>query len=95
MANSIIQDDKQCIICGSQYQLEYHHIFMGANRKISDANGFTCWLCNSCHTGSNDAVHGKYGHDNDLMLKQMAQQAYEDLGHTTEQFRQIIGKSYL
>ena len=95
MANSILQNEKECLICGSTQSLEYHHIYFGANRKISDREGFTCYLCHTCHTGSNTAVHGKDGHDNDIMLKQQAQMAYEKLGHTTEQFRQLIGKSYL
>jgi Zn-finger protein len=94
MANSILQDEKQCYFCESQQNLHCHHIFFGANRKISEQNGFKVWLCMDCHEGT-DGVHGKNGHEKDIKLKQAAQTAYEDLGHTTEQFRQLIGKSYL
>lgn len=95
MANSILQDEKQCMLCGSTQNLECHHIFFGANRKISEQNGFKVWLCNHCHTGSNEAVHGKYGHENDLALKQAAQAEFERLGHTRQQFIDLIGRSYL
>ena len=95
MARSIFQDGKKCFLCGSERNLENHHVFFGSKRETSDKNGFVCYLCHDCHTGTNTAVHCNYGHDADLHLKQMAQQAYEDLGHTREQFRQLIGKSYL
>jgi len=94
MANSILQDEKQCMICGTEINLECHHIFFGANRSISEREGFKVWLCSECHRGT-DGIHGKNGHENDLMLKQAAQLAYEELGYTTEQFRALIGKSYL
>ena len=94
MANSIIQDKKECYFCGTRQNLHCHHIYFGANRSVSERNGFKVFLCGECHQGT-DGVHGKNGHEKDVELKKIAQQAYEDLGHTTEQFREIIGKSYL
>ena len=94
MANSILQDKKECYFCEVTQSLECHHIFKGANRKISEQQGFKVWLCHNCHTGT-DGVHGKNGHNKDMHLKKIAQENYEDLGHSTEQFRQLIGKSYL
>ena len=95
MARSIFQDSKKCFICESQQNLENHHVFFGEKRDTSDKNGFVCYLCNHCHTGSNEAVHCKDGHAADLYLKQTAQRAYEKLGHTRQQFIELIGKSYL
>ena len=85
---------KECILCGSKQNLEYHHVFFGANRKISDEHGFTCYLCHSCHTGSNEAVHCKNGKENNLILKQLCQLEFEET-HTQEEFIKLIGKSYL
>lgn len=89
-----MQDDKKCYVCGTTNNLNFHHICFGANRKTSDVNGFTVWLCAMHHTQSNEAVHGKYGHDLDLKLKQECQAKYEET-HTRQEFRNLIGKSYL
>jgi Zn-finger protein len=91
--SSILQDDKVCYFCGCSSGLQYHHIYKSANRKISDRNGFTVWLCYQCHQGTN-GVHGKYGHEKDIELKQACQATYE-LTHTREEFRKLIGRSYL
>lgn len=32
-------EDECCFICGSEKQLELHHIFGGANRKKADDDG--------------------------------------------------------
>ena len=44
---------------------------------------------------SDEGVHGKYGHGLDIQLKQECQRAFEADGHTRDEFRQLIGKSYL
>lgn len=91
---SILQDKKECIVCHSQNNIHLHHIFFGAkNRNISDKNGFTCYLCYSHHEGD-DGVHGKFGHELDIHLKQLCQARYEEK-HSRDEFRQLIGKSYL
>jgi Zn-finger protein len=92
--NSIIMQDKVCYFCERTYPLEYHHIYKGGNRKISDRHGFTVWLCPDCHRGTY-GVHGKNGHDKDMALKQAAQAEFERLGHTRQQFIDLIGRSYL
>lgn len=90
---SIMQDDKVCYFCESPY-VEYHHIYKAGNRKISDRHGFTVYLCPDCHRGTY-GVHGKNGHDKDMALKQAAQAEFERLGHTRQQFIDLIGRSYL
>ncbi len=61
---SIIQEDKKCFICDrmspnlvkkSEYPnwIEKHHIFGGANRKLSEKYGLFLYLCKTHH----DEVH--------------------------------------
>ena len=51
------------------------------------------WLTYLEHRGTY-GVHGKYGHELDLRLKQECQKEYEK-NHTREEFIRLIGKSYL
>lgn len=91
---SILQDKKECWYCKTTYNLNLHHIFYGnANRKISDKNGFVVYLCTYHHTGTY-GVHGKKGNDRNIELKQICQKKYEE-NHTRDEFRQLIGRSYL
>lgn len=89
---SILQNEKVCYLCGRQYGLELHHIFAGvANRRISDANGFVCWLCHDCHTGTEGA---QYDREKNQYLKQMAQMAYEQT-HSHDEWMRLIRKNYI
>ena len=91
---SILQDKKESYISGSIYNLEEHHIFFGtANRKVSEKNGLKVWLTSEEHRGTY-GVHGKFGRDLDIKLKQDAQRKYEET-HTREDFIKLIGKNYL
>ena len=91
---SILQDRKESYISGSTYNLEEHHIFFGtANRKVSEKNGLKVWLTSGEHRGTY-GVHGKFGRDLDIKLKQDAQRKYEET-HTREEFIKLIGKNYL
>ena len=94
MSKSILQDKKECYICGLYYPVEEHHIYFGANRKISEQQGFKVWLCAEHHRGT-IGVHGKYGHALDIRLKQECERKYINLGHTKEEFIKLIGKNYL
>lgn len=67
--------------------------FFGKNRKNSDKNGFTVWLCEAHHRGTY-GVHGKLGEYLDLKLKRECQAKFEET-HSHEEFMQIIGKNYL
>lgn len=94
MGKSIMQSEKKCYITGSTSNLHKHHIYFGnANRKISERNGFWVWLTGALHNQSNDGVHcGNKALD--LKLKQECQSEFEKT-HTREEFRKLIGKSYL
>ena len=91
---SVLQDTKECYICGRTNCLEDHHIFFGtANRKRSEKRGLKVWLCNADHRNGFQAVHRN--RETDLHLKEMAQTYYEQNIGTREQFIIEFGKSYL
>ena len=89
---------RECFLCGRNGNgdpLERHHIFGGANRKLSEKYGLVVWLCGSrCHR------EGRYSaHQNGLVadyLHRMGQmQAMKEQGWTKDEFREIFGKNYL
>lgn len=95
MAKSILQgDEKCCYITGSTENLHRHHIFAGSRRKISEREGFVVYLAADLHNQSEQGVHGKNGHDLDLMLKRHCQAKYEET-HAREEFMRLIGRNYL
>ena len=89
---SIMQKDKFCYYCGTCQSLQLHHIYFGSLRKISDENGFTCWLCMQHHTGSKQSPH--HNREIDLALKKLCQKAYERT-HSRAEFMKLIGRNYL
>lgn len=92
MADSIIQQEKECYFCGKQTGLECHHVFGGvANRPISEKYGLKVWLCYEHHTGDNGAQYMK---EMNLQLKQEAQRAFEKT-NSRELWMRLIGKNYL
>lgn len=91
---SILQEEKECYVCGRTEGLQEHHCFPGKNRKTSEANGFKVWLCLAHHTGSNRAVDGKDGGLLALTLKKHCQMEFEKT-HTRAEFMALIGRNYL
>ena len=93
--NSILQSEKVCYITGLANNLHKHHIYFGKpNRQISEKNGFWVYLAGYLHNQSNIGVHGKDGHELDLLLKKHCQAKYEET-HSREEFIKLIGKSFL
>ena len=92
MTDSIIQSEKECWFCGARVSLEEHHIFAGvANRKISEKYGLKVYLCHRHHTGEDGAQYDK---EENLQLKRIAQQRFEEIyGH--ELWMNVIRKNYL
>lgn len=88
---SIISNIKHCYICRLPY-VHKHHIYGGANRSISEKNGFWIYLCPAHHNMSNKGVH--FDRQLDLRLKVLCQEKFEET-HTREEFFQLIGKNYL
>lgn len=89
---SIFQKNKECYLCKTTMNLHLHHIYHStALRKISDKNGFVCYLCARHHNMSNEGVH--FNKSFDLWLKRMCQEVFE-LTHTRKEFMQLIGRNY-
>lgn len=58
MIRSIMAKDmRRCHLCGSPYNIEYHHVFGGPNRKKSTEYGLIVPLCHSCHNEPPHGVH--------------------------------------
>ena len=91
---SIFQEKKECYVCGRTDQLHLHHIFFGnANRRLSDEDGCTCWLCIDHHTGKN-GVH--FNKALDERLKKECQISWMRANEkSVEEFRWRYGKNYL
>ena len=98
MSKSIMQEDRTCCyLCkrnGSSDPLEEHHIFGGANRKLSEKDGLKVCLCGRlCHRNGIGAVHkNKQASDR---LKAEAQKAWEERYGTRGQFVKRYGRNYL
>lgn len=91
---SIIQHERQCLVCGS-WNIEDHHIFFGVSkRKLSEKYGLKVWLCPTHHRG-HQGVHGRDGHKLDKEIKQLGQKSFEYHYGTREEFIKIFGRSYL
>lgn len=81
-----------CLICGTNQQLERHHVFYGSGlRQLSEKYGMVAVLCHRCHRGQG-GVHLNY--ELDLALKQEYQRRFEE-GHTRAEFMAIFGRSWL
>lgn len=93
---SVIQGTYRiCYITGRSDRIEKHHIYYGTkNRAVSDKYGFFVYLSPEFHRGTY-GVHGKYGEELDLELKRECQRIFEADGHSREEFRKLIGESYL
>lgn len=92
--DSILQSEKRCFVCGTERDLESHHVFFGyPKRQKSEKYGLKVWLCADHHRGEH-GVHGKYGLELNVELKEAAQVAFEKT-HSREEFMQIFGRNYL
>jgi len=88
---SVIQKNRECIVCKTKDNLHLHHIMFGSsNRKHSDELGYTCYLCYKHHNGSNEGVH--FNKKLDLQLKNMCQRHWIMSGKTVPEWRRIFGK---
>lgn len=98
---SIIQKDTEhCFLCGRSrgadyYGLDCHHVYGGANRKLSEKYGLKVYLCHtSCHIFGKDSVH-QNAKKNRLVQMIVQQRAMHHYGWSEQDFIRIFGKSYL
>ena len=93
MAKSIIQSEKECLVCGTTQGLHCHHVIGGtANRKLSEEYGLKVWLCQPHHTGT-FGVHFDKGLD--TQLKKLAQERFEAVYGQNISFRDVFGKNFI
>lgn len=90
---SIMQDKKECYVCGSTTYLESHHCILGKNRKNAERFGLKVWLCYNHHRGTY-GVHGKYGNILQNRLKEDAQKKFEE-EFPDKKFLEIFKINYL
>lgn len=69
-----------------------HHIYGGALRPVSEAEGFKVYLCLAHHIDGPEAVHNNQG--NMRFLQRECQRKYEET-HTRQQFMSLINKNYM
>lgn len=91
---SILQDEKKCFLTGYEGELDCHHIYFGANRKISDENGFWVWLRHDFHIENSPNATPHNDKEVDLFLKQECQKKFEET-HSRAEFMRLIGRNYL
>ena len=90
--NSIISNERECLVCGTTLNLHKHHIFFGANRKNADKYGCWCYLCAEHHNMSKSGVH--FNKTLDVKLKRHAQKKFEEIyGH--DKFMEVFKRNYL
>lgn len=91
---SIVSNEKECLICGTPFNLHRHHVFYGRGiRSQSEKHGCWCYLCGYHHNLSDHGVH--FDKASDLKLKRMFQQRLEDNGWQRPDFIRVFGRSYL
>ena len=94
MKNSLIQNGRYCIVCGTEKALHRHHIFYGKNRKLAEQDGAWCYLCYLHHNGSKKGVH--FNKELDLHLKRKCEKAWITANNAEiSDFIARYGKNYL
>lgn len=91
---SILDTQKYvCYRCGRYGPTERHHIFGGANRKLSDEDGLIVFLCHSCHNAPPFGAH--FNKNTMEWLHRIGQEAWESMYGTRDEFMRRYGKNYL
>lgn len=91
---SIVQSEKVCYITGDEYNLHEHHVYNGANRKISEKYGLKIYLRADWHNMEKYSIH--MDSELDRRIKAEVQQiAMDHYGWSVEDFIKLIGKSYI
>ena len=86
--------ERKCFLCGSAQWIERHHVFGGANRKLSEKYGLVVDLCHYCHNEPPNGVH--FNREIRERLQARFQQAAMDrYGWSTDDFIKIFGRNYL
>lgn len=90
--DSKINNERYCFVCGTVNNLHKHHIFGGANRQNSEADGLWVYLCAKHHNMSDEGVH--FNQALDKGLKKLGQRTYEQ-EHGHEAYMMRYGRNYI
>lgn len=93
---AIVQErsKNKCEICGED-ATELHHIIFGKGKRTQcQTQHSVINLCMNCHRGTH-GVHGKYGKDLDLELRELLRSKYEDLGYTEKEINALMGNGIM
>ena len=93
MTKSIMQSEKICYLSGRTDWLEKHHLYQGANRKLSEKYGLWVYLNHYWHNEPPNGVH--FNKENMERLHKEGQRAFEMIHGTREDFVRIFGRSWL
>ena len=88
---SIIDNEKRCYKCKTEYNIHKHHIFEGRNRNNSEEYGLWVYLCGKHHNLSNEGVHFNKNFDNEL--KKIGQEKFEEVYQDLD-FLSIFRRNY-
>ena len=91
---SILQDKKQCYVCGSE-NVHTHEVFYGTrNRNKSIEDGCCVYLCPRHHNMSDAGIH--FNKQFDLEVKQSMERKWlETYDKTIDDFIKRYGRNYL
>lgn len=87
-----MQNEKRCYISGRTDWLERHHLYPGANRKLSEKYGLWVYLNHYYHTEAPYGVHRN--REAMLELQRQGQLAFE-AAYPDKDFQAIFGRNYL
>ena len=91
---SILQDKKECFVCGTRLNIHTHEVYYGKNRQKSIDDGCCIYLCSTHHNMSDKGIH--FNHNFDLSVKQKMEQKWlEHYNKTINDFIERYGRNYL
>ena len=85
-------EEDHCYLCGRYGQMEWHHIFGGANRINSTKYGLVVPLCHACHNEPPNGVH--FNRERMDELRAAGQRKFESIA-SHEEFMKTFGENYL
>lgn len=83
-----------CYLSGRTDWIEVHHVFPGANRKLSEKFGLCVYLNHDAHNEPPDGVHHNR-EKMDFLQREVQLIAMGHYGWSEEDFREIFGRSFL
>jgi hypothetical protein len=86
----ILQERRECWVCGTTQSLEEHHAFGAANRPLSEKYGLKAYFCHNCHNENipgNPGIH--FNKELRLRFKREAQKKFEEV-YSRQEFKDIF-----